>query len=696
MSTSGRLQKVFEGMLSSQSFELLNNFSRDDSWSTLLPEEKEVLAQLFLLNAETHAVASSNPHEKNEALRNFRSACRIAPLSARVWYRLGAFLALEESVEDLGEAEDALRRAVTLDSGFFDAQYSLASVVLRLGVLKEDSERLYHAQEVFAQAAVRFENNTGFTIPGEFYWHWGICWFLLGRNSGEPADLQKAIGCYTTAYTTVKKAEFLNDYANALVELSLQICSLAHIEAAVLLYRESIDSTEDRKSQDLAVRYFNLGCCFQHLFEAAPSLTHFQEADDSFGQAARIFPNLRHLWVRWGLFLYKASRCFDDIELAERALEKLSIAEQYEYSQPLVFATQSLIHSWIGLQKDDVHQLECAKLYAQKGSEVSQGILIPEVSAAIATCQTAFGIYFQSSTYFELSSKILQQALADHPRSAILWFALAECRSALGRISETLSPLREALVCFVLASKSQYACMPILWFAWGKTLLDLADATGDESCATEAVLKLEKSIELLGETRPSWIQCLASAYELLGDLSDDESWYERAIQVLTDICADENSCMIRSQIGTCHLRIGELIEDTEQIDRAISLFELVLAEDPENSQTWGEYGLAYVHKSQNNAGVHSSTYLLRAEEAFLKASSLGDHFSDYHLACVYSLLGNFPEALNFLRKAFHRRALPPLHDIVEDDWLQPLATTAQFQKFLADLEADEDFEKETS
>jgi hypothetical protein len=52
MSKQSSLQKVFEGILSSQSYELLRDFSSETMWESLSPVEKDLLSQLFLLNAE--------------------------------------------------------------------------------------------------------------------------------------------------------------------------------------------------------------------------------------------------------------------------------------------------------------------------------------------------------------------------------------------------------------------------------------------------------------------------------------------------------------------------------------------------------------------------------------------------------------------------------------------------------------------
>ncbi len=146
MTEQSHLQKVFSCILSSQSYELLQKFSTDETWVTLQPAEKEQLAQLFLLSAEASARVTT-PESRNQALSSFRSACRLTPTSARAWFRLGSFLALSESPQDLQESVEALKGAIALDGGFFDAHYSLASATLRLGVLQKNGEAFLEAEK---------------------------------------------------------------------------------------------------------------------------------------------------------------------------------------------------------------------------------------------------------------------------------------------------------------------------------------------------------------------------------------------------------------------------------------------------------------------------------------------------------------------------------------------------------------------
>jgi hypothetical protein len=69
----------------------------------------------------------------------------------------------------------------------------------------------------------------------------------------------------------------------------------------------------------------------------------------------------------------------------------------------------------------------------------------------------------------------------------------------------------------------------------------------------------------------------------------------------------------------------------------------------------------------------------------MKSLALGNQFVYYHLACLCTFQGEYEEAVDFLEKAFESELLPPIEEILEDEWLEPLVSTPYFQQFLERL-----------
>ena len=70
-----------------------------------------------------------------------------------------------------------------------------------------------------------------------------------------------------------------------------------------------------------------------------------------------------------------------------------------------------------------------------------------------------------------------------------------------------------------------------------------------------------------------------------------------------------------------------------------------------------------------------------------QAAKLGNIHAHYHLACLYSLLNEQDKAFYFIKKADDFDALPPIQDLLEDDWLENLRKTPNFQNFMTYLES---------
>ena len=151
----------------------------------------------------------------------------------------------------------------------------------------------------------------------------------------------------------------------------------------------------------------------------------------------------------------------------------------------------------------------------------------------------------------------MQKGLAEHPKSALLWHAMGLAKFALADGADSEKILRESLVCFLIGSRSSYANLPSFWNDWGIALLTLADWTEDAAAAQEALLKFETALELASGIASPWAYNLAKAFDVLGDLTDDETCYERAIQILTEVLSKDSSCLpALYQLSASYLYLG--------------------------------------------------------------------------------------------------------------------------------------------
>src|SRR5690606_35496032 len=87
-----------------------------------------------------------------------------------------------------------------------------------------------------------------------------------------------------------------------------------------------------------------------------------------------------------------------------------------------------------------------------------------------------------------------------------------------------------------------------------------------------------------------------------------------------------------------------------------------------------------------NEGASDELYR-EAEHKMIEAAKLGNTHAYYALSCLYSVIGDLDNSLRLLEKANTFEALPPIDELLEDDWLENLRETEGFRIFLESLES---------
>lgn len=681
--------KVFQGILSSHSFELLSEFSSEARWSSLKQEEKEMLSQLFLLHGE-HCIAST---PKNlfciQAKEAFLSACRITPKSAKAHFRLGSFLATSDQEADIEEAIRLLKHSISLDNRFFDSHYALACVLLRIGSKKEDEEVIQHAQASFMQAHCLFEEECRDTIPAEFYWHWGLCLFLLGRVSGEPSDFKEALLLYQKAYEKgLSHVDFLNDYANGLVELSLLIDHLDYIERAAFLYEES---SVGASLFSETMRLFNAACCWEYLYERTFEAHTFEESEKLFLKVLLLEP-IEQVYQKMGQLYFLSARATLQEDSVRRAIECFRKALALGLDHPVMLAYYAQTLLLLFEKESDPRVLQEAVSFAKKAMHEARRGSIHSAEPWLALIRALYeqGIYFDELSYYRQANEVLHEALRHYPKNAYLWHAFALLKARLADYEKPEEHLQEAAISFLFASRSVLGRFAHFWNDWGIVLLGLADLSENQILAEEACLKFETAIQLSGLEGLDWMYNLGCAFDLLGLLRDEEEWFERAIDLFAFVEQEDSTIpgtLLQQAIAYIHL--GDRTDEAQYFERAEHLLHHHLAQEKEDELAWIELGLvslrlADTHES-NEDRTSWSKYQCAAEEAFTCALYLGSEQAYYYLACHASILGNYPEAMEYLWKADEAHSLPELRDLLDEEWLAPLMETKPFQQFMREL-----------
>jgi len=672
------LLKVFEGILASQSFDLVESFASEDLWKSLLPQEKELLSQLFLIHGER---LQSEHDGAIKALRSFRSACSLTPNKARVWFRLGSQLALCDSVNELIESKEALERSLSLDDGFFDAWYTLANVFVRLALKQNNEQFLLEAHSAFERGSRQFEKNTTTTdvgCPPAFYWHWGLSWFLYGRCTGEPSELQHALTLYKKAYALgISSAEFFNDYGNATIEFAILTGQPSLFEQSLSLYEMAV-SLSTTTSPEREVHLFNLGCCYQHRYEQFFEQEYFDKAFALYEEAAALRSSFSSVWFKWGQLIFAAARYLHDSELLDEAIEKFQKAHSLGNEHPVLLALWAEAEAFLGSLYDRADSLATALHRAETALNITEQYV--ECWHALVTCLFELGRYFSDSKYFEKAKGIVERGLAIHPKSALLWRMLGIIKGALGEGQQSPQLLQEALLCFHLSSNSWLQKHPGFWSDWGVVLINLAEILQDERIAHEAIEKFEKAVELVEDPDPQWFFNCGWAFGIIGECTEKEEWFERSAQCFDFAYREEpefHHAKLHAGLSLFHLSL--LTGHKETYLMAAQRVEEYLELEYEDDSAWEDMASIYLHLIEMDP---NPTYIAKTVHALNQTLALGNQRALYYFACLHALIGAYSDAMEDLQLAVEAGVIPIPEEIESESWFAILKDHPTFQEFL--------------
>lgn len=612
-----------------------------------------------------------------------------APLlcrSARVLFRFGIF---NGKGRFFLLALDKLKRAEEKDPLFLDSTpiwWQLwGNILIQLGKLLDDTSFFEMAIQKYQKAS-----KVAKELDPEVYWDLGDAWTLMGHKSGEPGDLSKALSQFREAQNLgIDSPFFLLDYANALT-LYGQLTGNPHtVEEAISCFHHVILKTY-RSQEEPAVSYLvgwrKFALAHKMRYQLAHHKEHFEECDAAFREAILASPKNGDLWLDWGELYLHAGWLKRDIKLIEVALEKLTSTKIKECDPiraslllGLSLVSFGLFLENLKLMKDGQERIRIAFDAAPQSGDLL---------FALAFADMAIGLYYSDDAFFAKAAPIFEKGIQANNGSVHNWHALFQTYFAWGVNQDETSLIQKGIKAITrLCELCPFS--PIYLNEWGIALLRLRQMEGSKEQAQayieEAIDKFRKACELCEEDEIlfNW----GCALDLLGDLTAEEEDYARAIDLLTKVFEKKPSeVQVRYHLGLAFSHLGELTQNADCLSQAVELLDSATKINPEDENFWSDLGYAGLNLSQL---IFDSIYpaegekiRLEAEKALLRAVELGSADACYHLACLYSLSGFYDASLHYLLKAAMNGHLPPREDLENDEWLDGVRETEDFQDFL--------------
>lgn len=679
------IQKTLIEIQKTHSFEGLEPLKNAQVWSKMPDEERELFA-LLLLKQGSQQLAKGD----NCVLENFDLASKVSPNAAQIFYLQGKIFADHTSNSRcLTLAAQAFSQSIESDKTNGLVWYDWARVLMKMAHFYTDSTYVLDAHTKFETAFTLLEDSKEIS-KSEFHWQWGRCWILMGKVSGEPSDFHRGIQCYQEAAKLgCTETGFLIDHGSALIDIATLMDRGDLYQEALNLFDTVIEQVPD-SFEGLYHRAF----CLCQLHEMTDIEEYAHQAFETFEKAAAINPSYPLVWMRWGQLELHVGKQKRDLKYVESSLEKFAKAHELDPENSEILSCWSETELFLGAQYEQLELLQSAKQKIIKSLELQ-----PENAEGwylYGSCLNEIGRYFSEAAYYHQAIEKFHYGLSLCRDNPLIWYGLALAHFALGELTENLA-LVEKAVRYCSCAVESGGNFPQFWNDWGVSLMKMAELTGQHQYIKTAIEKFENALkhpvlnlEHEEDVDLEWVYNYGCAYDLLGDATDEPRHFEKAVGILSQVVQlDPDYASARYNLALALSHLGEATFDVEPYHKAIEHFQMLVDADSEDDMAHMDFGVCLINLAilvhDTHHPARSEALYRQAEGHLMQAAALGNGQAYYQLACLYSLTVHYDSAIYYMERAQVFKALPPIEDLMHDDWLEGLRQTSVFKHFIAHL-----------
>ncbi len=622
-----------------------------------------------------------------KGLECFDSALKLDSANPKIFFAQGLSLfefGSEEGREKaLPIASKKFKAATSLDPNYFDAWQAWGSLLCTLGINSEEHHYFKEAKEKLNKA-VSLSENQGRDVLSELYWDLGTVFTHLAEHSGEALDWHQAIQAFhlTNSFEANLPAEFWNDFGYACLKFA------SHINDH-RLYLKAVHYLKTATSLDAASfeSWTLLADAMQKLYVHTHDEDYFSQANDCFVSASQIEPQNGEMWLNWAKFLCDSAKRTANVKRLRLCIEKCHHAYALESEDPMILAIWGEALALLGNYTDRLDLIYDAQNKISQAIEEEEGD--PDIWYSFGICMQAFGHYFDDSDYYYQAIEKFQAGLSIDRTCYRHWHAIGWTYSLLGDLENEPDNLELSLRFFQKAVDLHSSTYFL--FDYAAALSKLGEMTHEQNWLEQASTQFERLLSLHKNAiylHPDWLFQYACTLDSLGDFHEEEYYYQRAIEILTHVLIiDPDFHLVHHRLGLTLSHLGELNADPDQFYRAIHHYRLSLKNDEENDAVLLDWATALINLATHSHDSSDSDQFFKAAEYKIQlAMGLGNQQGYYYLACLCSLQGECEKGMQCLEKARATGALPPLDEVLQDEWLDNIRSTGEFQEFLAKIE----------
>jgi tetratricopeptide (TPR) repeat protein len=628
-------------------------------------------------------------------LEYFDSALKLDARNPKLYYRQG--LSLFEFGNQEGRekvlllASKKFKSASSLDPNHFTVWQTWGTVLCTLGLHSGEHHFFLEAKEKLEKAVLLSEGQQE-DLLAELYWNLGTVFAHLAKHSGEALDGHYAIESFQSAHLYNEKlpCDFWNDFGRSCLKFAFQVNDVRFYIKAVNCFKTAI-SFEPQAYESWCL----LAEALQKLYLHTHDEDHFSEACESFATATLIQPQDASLWLNWARLFCDSAKRVVDIKRLRLSIEKCHRAFALNPNDPMIQAIWGEALALLG------NYTERLDLIYDAQNKISRAIELESEDPAIwysyGISMQTLGHYFKDLDYYYQAIEKFQAGLSMDRTCHKHWHAIGWTYALIGDVEEDADTLELSLRFLQKAVDLHFSTYYL--FDYASALSKLGELTRGQHWLETALSQFERLLNLQKNAvylHPDWLFQYACTLDTLGDFCEEDVYYVRAIEVFSHILMiDPDFYLVHHRLGLALSHLGELTGEIDPFYRAIHHFRLSLKNDDENDSIFLDWATALI-----NIAVHSHTsseldpFYREAEHKLHSAMRLGNLQTYYHLACLYSLVGQCEKGMRCLEKAREYAALPSVDEMLQDDWLDNLRSTGDFQEFLSELDHRRNFQKE--
>lgn len=650
---------------------------RQESVEHELSETYKQRGEMALLKGDLHS-----------GVKFFDMALHYDPHNAALFFCQGLALFQHGSDEDKDEAFliacKKFKQALDISPQLFESWQMWGTTLLTLAKHSGENHYYIQAKEKLTKAIALSEHQLP-DVLSELHWDFACASFALGMVSGDLSDYQVALQAFQSAsnFQDHLPAEFWNEYGIACLEVGTRINDLRLIVKSIHCFKHTISTA---LSYDAG--WAHLARALQVLHSYTHEEDHFNQANECFATAVQVKTCDAELWLDWARFLGDWGHKTKDIKRLRACVEKCQKAHSYARRDPYILAIWAEALAYLGNESERLDLIYDAQNKIAEAIEKEESA--PEIWYSFGKILHILGTYFGDSDYYLQAVEKFQHGLSIDRSYPEIWHAMATSYLSYAQSEADADGYEKAIKFYKkaldLKISSTYS------FDYAHALYRYGEILREQSLLEQAVHHFEKALHMQKNAiylHPDWLFHYAATLDLLGDFYDEDSYYLRSVEILTHVqTIDPEFAGIHHRLALAHSHLGEMYGENEHFQRALHHFRLASKQEEENDQVLLDWGVTLINSAQGAIDGEESTRLYEeAASKLTQSAKLGNLQAYYHLSCLYSLLSELERSLYFFQKALNFDALPPLEELMQDDWLEKLRVTAEFERLLKILES---------